>query len=440
MGGSGRWFPRQQRVLFWESVGLGCSTLDAALGAGVPGLVGARWFRENGGMSPLQLGPVSGRYLSLVEREEVAVLRAAGLSGAEIARRLGRDRSTISRELARNSIIRGGQETYRAWSAQERSELRARRPKVTKLASNALLCGFVEERLAGLVATPKGRRLRGPCVSWNGRDRGRPRRRRRDRRWASAWSPQQISERLLVDFPDDVSMRVSAETIYQSLFIQSRGELKRELTAYLRTGRATRIPNARTRRTRTPAYLTPAVMISERPPEIQDRAVPGHWEGDLIIGSKSSAIGTLVERTTGYLILLHLPAKLGSSGHTAEAVRKAITNTIMQMPPDLRQTLTWDQGVEMSEHVNLTIDTDLDIYFCDPKSPWQRGTNENTNGLLRQYFPKGTNHSRYSETELSAVAHALNTRPRARLKYRTPREAMMALLHSHEQTSGATTP
>jgi len=235
-------------------------------------------------------------------------------------------------------------------------------------------------------------------------------------------------------------MRVSAETIYRSLFIQARGELKRELTAYLRTGRATRVPNARTRRTRTPAYVTPELLISERPAVIEDRALPGHWEGDLIIGSNSSAIGTLVERTTGYLILLHLPKTSGSSGHTAEAVRTAITTTIRQMPSDLRQTLTWDQGVEMSQHVNLTIDTDLEIYFCDPKSPWQRGTNENTNGLLRQYFPKGTNHNRYTKTDLSAVAHALNTRPRKRLNYQTPHEAITALLHSLEQTSGATTP
>ena len=427
-------------MVFWEAVALGCSTVDASVRAGVPVLVGARWFRDNGGMSPFKASRVSGRFLSLVEREEVAVLWAGGLSRAEIARRLGRDRSTIGRELRRNSIVRGGVETYRAWSAQERSELRARRPKVTKLASNAVLCGFVEERLAGLVATPGGRRLRGPCVPWNGRARGRAGRRRRDRRWASAWSPQQISNRLVVDFPDDVSMRVSAETIYRSLFIQARGELKRELTAYLRTGRATRVPNARTRRSRTPAYVTPELLISERPAVVEDRALPGHWEGDLIIGSNSSAIGTLVERTTGYLILLHLPKTSASSGHTAEAVRTAITTTIRQLPSDLRQTLTWDQGVEMSQHVNLTIDTDLEIYFCDPKSPWQRGTNENTNGLLRQYFPKGTNHNRYTKTDLSAVAHALNTRPRARLNYQTPHEAITALLHSHEQTSGATTP
>ena len=228
--------------------------------------------------------------------------------------------------------------------------------------------------------------------------------------------------RLQVDFPDDESMRISHEAIYQALYVQGRGALRRELVAYLRTGRALRVPRVRTRG-RGKKFVSPEIMISERPAEVDDRAVPGHWEGDLILGLDSSGIGTLVERTTRFTMLLHLPRMEGHgqprvkngpalAGHGAEAVRDAIATSITSLPDQLRRSLTWDQGAEMAEHAQLRIDTGLAIYFCDPRSPWQRGTNENTNGLLRQYFPKGTDLSKHSADDLAAVAAALNTRPR----------------------------
>ena len=246
-------------------------------------------------------------------------------------------------------------------------------------------------------------------------------------------------------------MRVSHEAIYQALYIQGRGALQRELCACLRTGRALRVPRARTRQ-RGKQFITPELMISERGPEVADRAVPGHWEGDLIIGLNSSAIGTLVERTTRFTILLHLPPMAGhatgvrikngpaSAGHGAEAVRDAIAVKITTLPQQLSKSLTWDQGAEMAQHAQLRIETGLDIYFCDPRSPWQRGTNENTNGLLRQYFPKGTDISRYRERELDAVAAALNGRPRKILGWRTPAEALNGLLSDAQATGVATTP
>jgi len=265
--------------------------------------------------------------------------------------------------------------------------------------------------------------------TWNGRRHGR----RQDRRWAASWSPEQISNRLRVDFPDDESMRISHEAIYQALYVQARGALRRELVASLRTGRALRVPRARTRR-RGKTFVSPEVMISERPAEADDRAVPGHWEGDLIVGLGSSAIGTLVERTTRFTMLLHLPrmddygqprVKNGPAlaGHGAEAVRDAIASSIITLPEQLRRSLTWDQGAEMAQHARLRVDTGLPIYFCDPHTPWQRGTNENTNGLLRQYFPKGTDLSRHSCDDLAAVAAALNGRPRKTLGWKTPAEA-----------------
>lgn len=280
-----------------------------------------------------------------------------------------------------------------------------------------------------------GKRLLGPHVPWNGRRHGP----RADRRWGSSWSPEQISRRLQFEFPDDASMRISHEAIYQALYIQGRGALKRELTACLRTGRALRVPQARTRQ-RGRHFITPELMISERPAEIADRAIPGHWEGDLIIGLNSSAIGTLVERTTRLTMLLHLPPMPGRgveayvkngpalAGHGAEAVRDAIALKISTLPVHLSKSLTWDQGAEMAQHVRLRIETGLEIYFCDPRSPWQRATNENTNGLLRQYFPKGTDMSRYSESELDAVAATLNARPRKTLDWRTPSEALSELI------------
>jgi IS30 family transposase len=280
---------------------------------------------------------------------------------------------------------------------------------------------------------------------------GRRHGRRADRRWAKSWSPEQISHRLRVDFPDDASMRVSHEAIYQALYVQGRGVLRRELVACLRTGRALRVPRARTRG-RGKTFVTPELLISERPAEAADRAVPGHWEGDLIVGLNSSAIGTLVERTTRFTLLLHLPPMDGhgsqvrikngpaTAGHGAEAVRDAIADAIATLPVQLRRSLTWDQGAEMAQHVQLRIDTGVEIYFCDPHSPWQRGSNENTNGLLRQYFPKGTDLARHSRADLDAVALALNTRPRKTLDWKTPAEALDGLLHSAEQGSVATTP
>ena len=360
---------------------------------------------------------------------------------------VGRSPSTISRELRRNAATRSGSFAYRATTAQWLADLRAKRPKVAKLATNDALRDYVQERLAGMVSAPDGRAIRGPTVPWVGRRHGR----RKDRRWASAWSPEQISNRLRVDYPYDESMRVSHEAIYQALYVQGRGALRRDLSACLRTGRALRVPRARTR-TRGRKFVSPEILISERPAEVEDRAVPGHWEGDLILGLNSSAIGTLVERTTRFTMLLHLPRLEGHgttprtkngpalAGHGAEAVRDAIAATIGQLPEQLRRTLTWDQGAEMSQHAQLRIDSGVAIYFCDPHSPWQRGTNENTNGLLRQYFPKGTDLSRHSETELGAVAATLNSRPRKTLGWRTPAEALDELLRFAQEGGVATTP
>ncbi len=336
-------------------------------------------------MPPITLAPLSGRYLSFAEREEIAILRAQQLGVRAIARRLDRSASTISRELRRNASTRSHSVAYRAATAQWHAERRASRPKEAKLAANQVLREYVQDRLAGAIARPDGEPVPGPDVRWIGRRHGR----RADRRWARSWSPEQIANRLRIDFPDDETMRVSHEAIYQALYVQGRGALRRELTACLRTGRALRVPRARTRG-RGKKFVSPEVMISERPAEAADRAVPGHWEGDLIVGLNSSAIGTLVERTTRFTLLLHLPpmdghgttprAKNGPAlaGHGAEAVRDAIAATITTLPGQLRRSLTWDQGAEMAQHAQLRIDTGLAIYFADPHSPWQRGTNENT--------------------------------------------------------------
>ncbi len=383
--------------------------------------------------------PRTGRYLSFREREEIALLRARGHGVREVARRLDRDPATISRELRRNAATRGGGLEYRATTAQWHADRSARRPKAAKLATKAKLRRYVEERLAGLVVAPGGAAIAGPAVTWKGRRHGR----RQERRWATAWSPEQISRRLPVDFPDEASMRISHEAIYQALFIQGRGALRRELTTCLRTGRALRMPRARSRG-RGKSFVTPEIMISERPAEAADRAVPGHWEGDLILGLGSSAIGTLVERTTRFTLLLHLPPMPGHgdgprvkngpalAGHGAEAVRDAITRTITTLPEQLRRSLTWDQGAEMAQHAQLRIDAGLQVYFCDPHSPWQRGTNENTNGLLRQYFPKGTDLSAHGPDDLAAVAAALNGRPRKALGWKTAAEVLDQLLKSAE--------
>ena len=426
---------REHRQEFWEGIARGLTSEQAASAAGVSQAVGTRWFRECGGMPPFSLRPLSGRYLSFVEREKIALLRASGRGVGEIAAHLGRSPSTISRELRRNASTRSGGFEYRATTAQWHADQRAKRPKVSKLAANPKLKKYVQDRLGGLIAAPDGTALPGPEVPWIGRRHGP----RKDRRWAASWSPEQIANRLPIDFPDDETMRISHEAIYQALFVQGRGGLRRELTACLRTGRALRVPRARSQGRRK-SFVSPEIMISERPAEADDRAVPGHWEGDLILGLGSSAIGTLVERTTRFTMLLHLPRLKGHgsprtkngpplAGHGAEAVRDAIAGSIMSLPEQLRRSLTWDQGTEMAQHTQLRIDTGLAIYFCDPQSPWQRGTNENTNGLLRQYFPKGTDLSKHTPDDLAAVAATLNGRPRKTLEWKTPAEALNDLLN-----------
>lgn len=385
MAGRCRWLCRDVRVVFWEGLREGLSVERAARSAGVSLPTGRRWFVEAGGVITDAPGPASGRYLSLAEREEVAIWHAQGISKAEIARRLGRHPSTIGRELGRNSTASG----YRASSAQRVAEQRAKRPKTAKLAGTPRLRERVQ---AGL---------------------------------ERKWSPKQISATLAREFPDRPEMQVSHETIYQSLYVQGRGALRRELAACLRTGRAIRKPRRMPdgRRARQ-GKITDMVLISERPAEAANRAVPGHWEGDLILGKDGrSAIGTLVERSTRYCLLLHLPG-----GKDALSVRDEMITTIHTLPEHLRRSLTWDQGTEMARHAEITLATDLAIYFCDPRSPWQRGSNENTNGLLRQYFPKGTNLSVHSPEHLAAVAAELNGRPRQTLDWRTPAEAFHMLV------------
>jgi len=374
---------RQCRVEFWQRVRAGSVPGRAAVEIGVDKATGRRWFRQAGGVISNGAGPVSGRYLSFAEREEIAVGLAAGESIRSIAARLCRDPSTISREVRRNSTARVG---YRAWRAEQKAGERARRPKTAKLAADFHLRSVVQDLLC------------------------------------RRWSPEQIALWLRREFPDDEGMRVSHETIYQSLYVQGRGALRRELTTCLRTGRALRQPQRHTghRRGRIPGM----VNISQRPAEATDRAVPGHWEGDLIIGRNGrSAIGTLVERTTRFCLLIHLP-----HGQHAAAVRDAMIPAINQLPQQLRRSLTWDQGREMMLHTQISTAADIDIYFCDPHSPWQRGTNENTNGLLRQFFPKGTDLAQHTPEHLAHIAHLLNTRPRKTLGVRTPAEALNDLL------------
>jgi IS30 family transposase len=355
-------------------------------------------------MPPLSLVEPSlpSRFLTITDREAIAVGIAQRLPIRQIARDIGRAPSTVLREIKRNlrhqsyrtrAELAGSRRSgcaiaigYSPHLAQTRAEVRSARPKAAKLAGNDRLRGQVQDQL--------NKKL----------------------------SPEQISNRLKVDFPDDAEMRVCHETIYQALYVQGRGALRRDLHRCLRTGRAVRKPHRRPgeRRGRIPDM----VMISERPAEVADRAVPGHWEGDLIVGAFSkSAIGTLVERTTRFTMLLHLPVD-----HTAPAVQDAMTEAMSRLPATLRKTLTWDQGSEMANHTQIAAATDLDIYFCDPHSPWQRGSNENTNGLLRQYFPKGTDLSIHPTHYLDHVAAELNNRPRKTLQWQTPAEALNRLL------------
>ena len=340
-------------------------------------------LRDWGGVTRSDVSWVpSPHRLSLDDRIEIRLGIERGESYQGIGGRIGRDKSTVSREVNNN----GGLVGYKPAQAHRRAWERARRPKPTKLEQNEELCRRVVEDL--------------------------------ERRW----SPQQISQRLRDEFPDDETMRVSHETIYKSIYVQGRGALRKELAACLRTGRAQRRPQGRVeRRGRIPEM----VMISERPAEAEDRAVPGHWEGDLIMGStaSNSAIGTLVERATRYVMLLHLP-----HGHRAEQVRDAMTTTIRTLPDHLWKSITWDQGREMAQHALFRVETGIDIYFCDPHSPWQRGSNENTNGLLRQWFPKGTDLSIHEPDKLLEVAQLLNDRPRKTLGWKKPAEVLADLI------------
>jgi IS30 family transposase len=330
--------------------------------------------------------------LSFSEREEISCRRASGEGVRQIARAIRRSPSTVSRELARGTVRR--KTGYRASVAQARADDRARRPKAALLARQHRLRDHVQLQLN------------------------------------AKHSPEQISRRLLVDFPGSPEMRVSHEAIYQALYVQGRGALRRELTACLRTGRTLRKPRRKAVERR--GRIAGMVNISERPAEVEDRAVPGHWEGDLITGTENkSAIGTLVERATGYVMLLHLP-----DAHGASEVEDAMVEAMSLLPASLRRTLTWDQGREMTNHVRIAAATELDIYFCDPHSPWQRGSNENTNGLLRQYFPKGTDLAGYHRDYLDFVASELNRRPRKRLSWRTPAEALDQLLSEPHQPPG----
>ncbi len=369
--------------VFWAALQRGEFITDAAAAAGTYRKQGARWMVAAGGVRPRRGRDLQGRYLSFAEREEIALGRAAGESIRSIARRLGRAPSTISRELGRNAEAPG---RYRATSAHARAWERAARPKPAKLACNLVLRGVVEQYLE------------------------------------KKYSPEQIVGRLRVEFPDDPEMRVSTETIYQSLYVQSRGALRRELTACLRTGRALRHPGRASgqRKNRIPDM----VNISERPAEAADRAVPGHWEGDLIIGKQNqTAIGTLVERSTGYLMLVHLP-----EGYKPEQVAPALAAKIRALPRTVRRSLTWDQGPEMRDWKHVAIAADIQVFFCDPHKPWQRPSNENTNGLLRQYFPKGSDLSVHSEADLDWVAAELNDRPRKRFGFAKPDELIGDLL------------
>lgn len=441
-------FQRPVEAAFWGHMAAGLLAEEAALLVGVAPAVGARWFRHAGGMAPFDITQQpTGRYLSFAEREEIALLKAQGKGVREIARSIGRDAGTISRELRRNAATRGGKVEYRASVAQWKADLTAKRPKVAKLVAFPRLRAYVEDRLSGKITRPDGTVVTGPEPP---RFTGRGKPHRKDRAWSWAWSPEQISHRLKIDFPDDESMRISPEAIYQSLYIEGRGALKRELVWCLRTGRALRAPRERSRR-KTWAHVTPETLISERPAEVEDRAVPGHWEGDLVIGLERSAVGTVVERKTRYTLLVHLPREEGYqhkatpkngpalAGYGALTMKNALATTMSRLPAQLTRSLTWDRGKEMSAHAQFRVETGIPVFFADPQSPWQRGTNENTNGLLRQYFPKGTDLSRWDAEDIGAVAHALNTRPRKSLDWKTPAEALNEQLLLLQQLGVATT-
>lgn len=404
---------------FWELVARGLSTEDAAAVVGVSATCGLEWFRTFGGVNPQLCEPkgVVRPRLSIAEREEIMIGTRRGESIRSIARRLGRAPSTIMREIYLNGRCRDAPGRYRAlhrfganrggWDARSlyraslahaRSEARARRPKTGKLAR----CLELRQVVEGLLG--------------------------------KKYSPEQIVGVLAKTYPDRLEMQVSHETLYKALYVQGRGELRRELHRCLRTGRALRKPRGRTQQGPRQGRIPGMVNIAERPAEAADRAVPGHWEGDLIIGkNQASQIGTLVERSTGFVQLLHLPQT-----RSAEVVADAMIATIKAFPDTLRRTLTWDQGHEMAAHARITIDAGIDIFFCDPHSPWQRGSNENTNGLLRQYFPKGTDLSVHSAAYLAEVAAELNNRPRKRYNWDSPTQVLNRLLSDPTANTVAT--
>lgn len=405
---------------FWELVAQGVPPSIAGPVVGVSETCALLWFRQRGGVNPQWSEPKGQTRprLSHAERDEIMIGTSHGEPIRSIARRLGRAASTVMREIDKNGRCRGSTGRYRAlyrfganrggWDAhsgyrahiaQARSEVRARRPKTGKLAR----CDELRQTVQGLLV--------------------------------KRYSPEQIAGALAKTYPDRPEMQVSHETIYKALYVQGRGELRRELHRCLRTGRALRKPRAR-RTDSEHRHIPGMVNISERPAEAADRAVPGHWEGDLIIGkSQTSQIGTLVERSTGFVHLLHLP-----ESRSAHAVAEAMTTVIRQLPDTLRRTLTWDQGLEMAGHTQISIDAGIDIYFCDPHSPWQRGSNENTNGLLRQYFPKGTDLSVHPAAYLAEVAAELNNRPRKRYDWDSPAQVLDRLLSNPPVTTVATEP
>lgn len=406
---------------FWELIADGVPSGEAGVAVGVSAGAGSRWFRTFGGVNP-RCPQAQGRTrprLNHDERERIMIGTARGESIRSIARALGRHPSTIMREVNKNGPVRGAVGRYRAlhrfganrggWEAksgysaqlaQRRSETRARRPKTGKLGRSAHLRAEVQRLLK------------------------------------KKYSPEQIAGRLAKKYPHSPEMQVSHETIYKALYVQGRGELRRELAKCLRTGRALRKPRNRRADNERRGRIPGMVSISERPAEADDRAVPGHWEGDLIIGKdQASQIGTLVERSSGFVQLVHLPDR-----RDATTVADALITTVKTLPEALRRSLTWDQGSEMRQHARISVDAGIDIYFCDPHSPWQRGSNENTNGLLRQYFPKGTDLSKHSADYLTEVASELNERPRKRFDWDSPAEVLQRLLSPPTETTVASTP
>ena len=372
-----RVFSEAERAEIWDLFERGVSERQIAVRMGRNKGSVRQFLIDNAGRRPRAPSSSTLR-LTLAEREEISRGLAGGQSLRAIAASMGRSPSTISREVA----AAGGRNHYRALSAERAARRRARRPQVAKLARCGRLRRVVEAKLS--------------CY----------------------WSPEEISAWLARAYPTDPEMRVSHETIYMSLFVQGRGALRQELHFCLRSGRALRRPKGRAKGGFGQGQIVDKVLISERPGEVADRAVPGHWEGDLIYGRRMTTVGTLVERKTRYVMLFALP-----NGHTAEEVRRAMARKIRQLPTELRRSLTWDQGHEMAEHARFTIDTGVQVYFCDPKSPWQRGSNENTNGLLRQYLPKTTDLSKVTQTQLNAIARSLNGRPRQTLGWMSPSEA-----------------